>query len=1369
MKILLFLNLVLISFSGHAFSNKVKVALESDSVEGLGTISINELEFVEKDELGLNPLAYSLQFKKNKIAEHLLDRKIGINVRDYLGRSPLMIGVSNDMPIEFLAKFEEAKVDYSATDKNGRGADFYAEKSKKKEHVSSINELKKKFNALSLAEILELKQILKIGNHESLKSFFNKYRTINFKNGNEELITYLVDNNLISRWNIENLLGMGLNIFSSDFASQLVLSGNGNLLSSVYSYKLNFGLDSKGVPLIYHALKKNVSKEIILKIIEKSPNLNYEDSDGNNLLHTALVNKRDDLVSIFVDKKVSLNKLNNKKESALLLIAKNSSEEIIQIAFKEKNLNFDVKDANGNDPVIYLSKRYPQTFVQFQKKIANDGYDYSITNVSGEGAMSSTPSATIEDITSAINNLPDIKAKGKITNDLSTPMDDLEDLGHLEDKLKGQAIYSGDRVLDELILGAVEDHVADLKGKFINEYSHLASVETLEFKKKLDSVSRLINQYSAKILQLQNEKDIIVQGFDDLKKNLSGHDVQREMKGMKSSISGVVGNFEKLKNYVNDVNEDLADLSERKSELETQLQLLRSGKDLFSEEIKKNRIHITELKSIYTNKLRLKQIELDKNLDYLNSEVRFSNERLANSKADLDLILKNQLRTQEAHLRHTKALEVNEAAIESSAHRSIHVESEKNCPYVGPRNEAKRQLLNLNKEIAELNNKKITAEKNYYADKNEAEIKRDKLAKKKAVNEKEFANYNAILKNAHDSDSLLANKELARLEKVKTVNFKSIYLDVKTLKEITESKYGDVREIDKAWDQVYSITSKIKDLKDLEKILLCLPHTCIVNPAIKKVLEETKLGSEFVKVCNDLGADYAKYLSSAKSSNLYMGANENIDSSLKKVDQINKSLADLNNKLEVEISNKKLLSSELVEKSSKEKFDSLIRLQELFYLNSMQGKDAIIIKDEIVKVAASLEVKNLKLLQSYNLPLKMAAVEISFNDLNLSEVIIGAEIQQDSKAYVLQKWHALLAKMGESFGSLYTLKAKEIFVRSLMDAVRVYKVSDKDKFSIMLATDQKKIIISADGTPVIYENDAKTFFDFDLVSTGKVREEIIQTIALLKKTFKTDDLSLLKESYDLGLIIRVLKYADSINDVDQALELISITKMVLIPAATVIPYGQVLPLALGLPECILKLHKKYDLGIAGNNFQLYQTGLDCASDILDPFTKVSIANYAIVTKKIVASLIPKRSFRNVHIKRASLKFIEVLTGISIENLNEKYLLGFSPSLDKLEAKMRMSTQFQLAKVQSILPLDNGINLNVLGGVAQYESSVEAYSLPNGREIINACSMEKKLFLKEAIEVISKEGLVNVSGPRLININIRDRVYFFQETPCLYIR
>ena len=209
-------------------------------------------------------------------------------------------------------------------------------------------------------------------------------------------------------------------------------------------------------------------------------------------------------------------------------------------------------------------------------------------------------------------------------------------------------------------------------------------------------------------------------------------------------------------------------------------------------------------------------------------------------------------------------------------------------------------------------------------------------------------------------------------------------------------------------------------------------------------------------------------------------------------------------------------------------------------------------------------------------------------------------------------------------------------------------------FSIMISSDSNKFILAEDGSPLNYEKKSESFFDFELLSSGKVKDEVLKTIQILKKNFKTDDLSLLNDSYDLWMITKLLKTADAINNVDISLEMIDTIKMSLIPIAMLTPYGSSLNAVLGGAECGFKLFKKYRLNVHGNSLSTSQELISCTETIIEMLgsSKVDLGSFSIpkLIRKAVDGLISNKIIGNVKIRKGVLDVVELFTGVESEKL-----------------------------------------------------------------------------------------------------------------------
>lgn len=1372
MKALIILCLLSVSPFAYAFSEKVKAALDADSVEGFKDIKVSDLETIEKDDLGLNPLSYSLQFKKNKVAEYLLDKKLGINIRDYLGRTPLMIGVSNDMPLDFINKFEAGKADYFVKDKNGRDIEFYASRSKNAEILKSINVLKSKISSLTTTDIAELKNILKNGNYSELLNFFEKHRTINFTEASGGLLNYLLDQNIISRWNIENLMGMGLDIFSADFPSKLIISGNSNTFSELLKFKINYGADSKGTPLVVYTLQNGVKKEIIFEVFEKNPISNYKDKEGNNLLHIALKNNRLDVVQFLIGKKVSLNKLNRKNESPLLLIAKTSDEAIVKQAFTEKSLKYDSRDEQGNDPVILLSKNYPQIFKEVQTKIFTEGYDYSARNSKNEGAISKQSLPSLDDVTKAVESLPRLEDKADLTQQLSVKSLGIDQLKNLDEKLKDETTYSGDRALDEFLIEAIESHVSSLKNKFMTEFSYLAGAQNNEVKAKLDKIEEKINKLVSNISRLETEKENLNNKGQEVQNDYLSFDAQREMGKVENSINGVVQNFQNLKNYVNDVNADMQDLKDHMEMLNNYLKLLRNGKVEYSAKILKIQKELSDLKNDLVFEIQKKDTYYKKDLDYLRSDFNYSEKLVTMSSNDLDYSRKSLTSAENVNQTAVADRDRNIAYIFSNAHKNEHIEDAAKCKYVAARDEAIKTINKTNAEINDLKNKIQRLQSDFDKNLKDRNNKRNELTKREGENAKELKKYTDGLKLEFSREESRLKKDLSDLELIKGADFKKVTDDASFLKNQIETKYGSVDSIDQSWNFVYSTVGEIKSFDDLSKILteVYLPGNFMVKPEVAEQLKKSPMGLGLISTIEEMVPAYNTYYKTLKSSNRFLTSSQAAIDLVSRIESNKTDLYKTKNELELMSIDKKRMLSEL-NSGSEEDFDSLVRVEELYYLNSKQGKDTSLYLEELNRLTSVLDLTKSKHFDSYNRPLELMPVNVVFNDLILDEVKIESEISKEAKAYVLQQWHKKLSNFGASYGSLYTPAGRELFVRSLVDSVKIYTVKDKNNSSIMISSALQKFIISEDGTPVSYEKDSESYFDFEVVSTGKVREEVLKTIALLKKNFNTDDLSLLKDSYDLWIITKLLKTADAINDVDKSLEMIETIKMSLIPVALLTPYGNGLSIALGLPECGLKLYKKSILGASGGKYSNVQDMISCTLELVELLgsEELDLSLYSLpkLIRGTIERMVSTKVIGNAKIRKGALDLIELLTGMGIDKLSEE-LDKFNPQLDMISAKANAISKINKHEALSVILL-NEKQIKVTKASYRTSGIELAYPLPGNKTLLNICSLEEDEILKEIAKTPLKDLGLDMQNYSFINLKANEPVYAIQGSICLLIK
>lgn len=149
-----------------------------------------------------------------------------------------------------------------------------------------------------------------------------------------------------------------VNIYGESVMHLITLSKNFNLLKKIIKLKPNINLfdyKNKFIPIIY-SIKFNDYNSF--KNLIKHSNINYQDINGNTVIHHIILNNNFILLNIIDLNKINFNLININSKTILHLILE--SDKFIDISNLDifiKNTNLNIQDINGNTCFILLCKK----------------------------------------------------------------------------------------------------------------------------------------------------------------------------------------------------------------------------------------------------------------------------------------------------------------------------------------------------------------------------------------------------------------------------------------------------------------------------------------------------------------------------------------------------------------------------------------------------------------------------------------------------------------------------------------------------------------------------------------------------------------------------------------------------------------------------------------------------------------------------------------------------------------------------------------------------------------------------------------------------------------------------------------------------
>jgi len=193
------------------------------------------------------------------------------------------------------------------------------------------------------------------------------YPKINRINVIDILISYILENN----YSDIELFNLMKNVTDKKIIESIILNFNDN----------NF-LDEDKNNLLYYAINKNLSIDIIQKLIAKNINMNNINNKLDIPLSFAIKNKKSlELIKLLINNNSDIHFIDINEESIFHLLLKYGYNEIIKIMI-DKFVYFNIRDINDNNELQHgIIKKLPQNIIEILidkvniNNINKDGYN----------------------------------------------------------------------------------------------------------------------------------------------------------------------------------------------------------------------------------------------------------------------------------------------------------------------------------------------------------------------------------------------------------------------------------------------------------------------------------------------------------------------------------------------------------------------------------------------------------------------------------------------------------------------------------------------------------------------------------------------------------------------------------------------------------------------------------------------------------------------------------------------------------------------------------------------------------------------------------------------------------------------------------
>ena len=279
----------------------------------------------EKDNYDNTILHNAIACARNSIVTILLEKNANIELKSSLGNTALMTAVIHDNIKAFNAIFEKKPILTTRNIEQKNALDIAHEHDYTSAFLDSLL-LQAAF--LSLDEQTELLSKIDGGKYKTVLAYAAEYRP-----------------NLV-----ENLLNQTIDLKRQDILDAKVS------LSETYS-----------LPLLSFIMQKtkDLSPSLVLRLIDEGlVDINQQDiSDGNTLLHNAVISGKTALVSSLLSKKPNLDLKNSLGNNALILALKEGYLDIFNIIIA-RNSSLIIRDNQRNNLLDIVHVNYNSIFIE---------------------------------------------------------------------------------------------------------------------------------------------------------------------------------------------------------------------------------------------------------------------------------------------------------------------------------------------------------------------------------------------------------------------------------------------------------------------------------------------------------------------------------------------------------------------------------------------------------------------------------------------------------------------------------------------------------------------------------------------------------------------------------------------------------------------------------------------------------------------------------------------------------------------------------------------------------------------------------------------------------------------------------------------
>lgn len=1084
--------LIILFSTLSAVANGIDTEISNDNLEAIKKLTIEEISTSKATRLKNTILIEAITKNATKITEYIISRGIGLNVKNYLGKTPLMIAFQMGRSEKFIRNLVDNGASPFLKDRQNRSIEYYARYSRKQNLIDLASSLLSSSSTPTEADINELIKGIKSKDDSALIHFFDKHGHLYFSLNNKTDISYFLANDAFETWGLNTFLEFGYEINQRNFLHNVLKAKKFQLAEELvlnHASLLETGLNN-AIPLMM-ALKYGAPTKLIDLIISKMRRFNMTDDGDNNLLHYAIKFNFCSTFNQLTNKNISLDQINTDNETPAMLLAKsncinhsNFSSIVATITQPNK------KNKNGDTFLHNLANYNPGLITENYSALRNMGTDFTATNnkqksiidIIKEKDPNLLADSNFDELD--IESIPDFNIENKLEYPKAVPSIELDEVNEYQNhsqKLLGSSefqVFLASSV-NSLINANKAKFTKELEGKTQESSKSILSQESVSMKEEEISVfaSSISNKKTrlSNLIQMHQANKAQYDAKVEKEKAARKEWLETNNK-IKNSVSLYNRNYETLANSIQDINDfgeeyrDFKELLQNKSLIEqTQITSLKND---ISAEIATYNFDVSEINKRYQNEIYLIARDLNTSTNELSEKKNFRN-RIQNTIARLEREkVNNENRYNQAY-----------RDMRSDAHKNVHETGFKSdektyrCSYLQymrvefPRKrkhnssqlKAQRdQLKTVEARIKKLRLDKQTARKEYQKEKKRLEsLQKDELAK---------------IKVDHDHDLDVIKRKIEALEVELNAKLQEKADAYHLTKKQFEDNFGDLQLLHSEFQSissVYSILNSGIDAITSSKLFLCSapgltpPFVCGLNDN-QLFGEPSPNNNIFYSILSKLGSQ----LSSYKDKEFYLKTST---SAINTVSLYSAQISNLSQEIEadhIELEKLKEEQVRLTEKTDETNGSSVDHLASLFIQDFRQ---ALIPEEFIFNFTPDIKSQINSQLNEFNnspqiddfaafikkISIKPESVTLNIDDFNPDSDFLQKKFSKSKAKYAVSKY---LKEMG------YTQGQTSLLAEAIIQNSSIYLISQNSNHSLRIDGPNGSFSLNKDGTILEFKN-----------------------------------------------------------------------------------------------------------------------------------------------------------------------------------------------------------------------------------------------------------------------------------------------------------